>query len=100
MDIVNGLYTFISSNVAVTAIIGAVSAGFLWKSARYIYDYLKPFQEATKFAKEKAHEVGAKQRAFLQKRIKDPVLFQKIINDIDQSSEEIQDQYVLGIKGY
>lgn len=100
MDIINGLFNIIPPNTIVTAAVGAVVAGFAWKVSRFAYDYFKPFQEATEFAKKKAREVGRSQRAFLEKRIKDPILFQKIINDIDQSSEAIQDEYVLGIKGF
>lgn len=94
-----GIFSNINIGYMLGGIAGAVFAPFAWKMANYIWEYFKPLHEFTDFAKEKAYEAGRAQRKFFDKRLKDETFKNKVINDICESSEQIQDQYVIGLKG-
>jgi len=99
-SIINGVVGIVTGN---NGIIGAVVSGviiapFAWRLVSMLWDYFKPIQEFTEFAKNRAYKIGIKQRSFMDKRIKDEGLKQKIINDIDQCQDTLHDEYMRGLR--
>lgn len=101
MDIIGILTGVLTNHIGgvAGAVGGLILAPFAWKVVAWCYDYFKPMQEFTEFAKDKAYQVGLRQRAFMDKRIKDDKLKMEIIDDIDKCQDEIHTEYMRGLRG-
>lgn len=80
-------------------VLGALGAFSLWRLADWLWDKLRPIKPAVDFMKKKANETGLNTKAFLDSRIKDEALRAKMIKELQDGSETIQDAFVLGLSG-
>ena len=93
MEILSMLYTNLSGFV-----LGAATVGIGRLVFGVLYDKYKPIKPFMDYAELKAEELGLNTRKFALKRL-GGTLGKKILLDLENSSEKIQDAYVDGLQG-
>lgn len=79
--------------------IGAIGTVVMSKLIGIVWEYLKPIEDFTNYAEIKSKNFGDKTRIFLFKRMGHTKEAKKILKDLENSSEKIQDAYVKGLRG-
>ena len=98
MDTLTGFGSFVVGNI-VSVGVGALSAFAIGVVLNFVWDYFKPVRfDVVAHAKEKAFRTGANTAAFIRTRVPDKGLQEKMISELADGSEEIQDEFVLGLK--
>jgi hypothetical protein len=98
MDIINTLIGVATDNIIGMAI-GSIATLSIGLSVGFVWDKIRPLKPFTDYAKQRSNKFGFKTREFALSRIGKCSATDKILLDLENSSEEIQNAYVDGLRG-